>query len=62
MITFNRVCIEDFKLHAGDITLELKRGREYLTSKEENGEVTVFTTYWAKVPVKIFAGEIQFTS
>ena len=61
MKTLQRICIKDFKLQASNGTLELNRGKEYITSEEENGEVTVFSTYWAKVPVNIFAGEVQFT-
>lgn len=65
METYRRICIEDFTLEAknGD-RLELKRGTEYLTSSiEPNQTVTVFTTFWVPVPVRIFAadGVIQFT-
>jgi hypothetical protein len=62
MKTFYRICIKDYILEAenGD-KLELKRGREYLTSVEENDMVVVFTNFWVKVPVNIFAGEVEFT-
>lgn len=62
MKTFRRICVKDFVMVAknGDC-LDLKQGKEYLTSEEENGMVTVFTKYWVKVPVDIFAGEIVFT-
>ena len=54
MKTYERVCIKDFE--------QLKRGKIYLTSAEENGSVTVFTSQWIHgVPVDIFAGEIVFT-
>ena len=54
MKTYERVCIKDFE--------PLKRGGIYLTSAEENGSVTVFTSQWIHgVPVDIFAGEIVFT-
>ena len=62
METYNRICIADFTLKAqnGD-TLNLQREREYLTSKEENESVTVFTNFWVKVPASLFAGEVRFT-
>ena len=62
MITYNRICICDF--HEEDQEgnkFEIKRGKEYLTSEEESGMVTVFTNYWVKVPIKYFAGEKIFT-
>ena len=58
MQTFHRICIKDFK-YGNEILL--KRGREYLTSSDKEGQVTVFTKYWVKVPVEYFAGEIKFT-
>jgi len=62
MQTFHRICIEDYeKSDKSGQTLKLKRGTEYLTSAEVDGEVTVLTTYWLKVPVKLFAGEKEFT-
>jgi hypothetical protein len=62
MKTFNRICIKDSVVEAanGD-RQELKRGREYLTSEQKDGEVTVFSTFWAKFPVDVFAGEVPFT-
>lgn len=69
MKTFQRICIVDYEVDG----FLLKRGKEYLTSAEgeapaiicpehaERGYVTVFTTYWIKAPVSIFAGEIRFT-
>ena len=62
METYNRICITDFELKAqnGD-TLRLTRGKEYLTSSEKNGEVTVFTNFWVPVSVDLFAGERRFT-
>ena len=61
METFYRICIKDFTLQGDNGCLELKRGKEYLTSKEEKEEVVIFTKYWVKVPVSLFAGEEQFT-
>jgi hypothetical protein len=64
--TFNRICIEDHTIEGigrdgEDVSFILKRGKEYLTSTEKDGHVTVFTTYWLRVPVDIFAGERPFT-
>ena len=64
MKTFKRICLEDWTLQAenGD-TLVLKRGQEYTTSAENaDGEVTVFTSFWVSVPVRLFAGERIFTT
>ena len=64
MKTFKRVCLEDWTLQAenGD-TLDLKRGKEYITSTEnEDGEVVVYTNFWVAVPARLFAGERLFTS
>ena len=62
MTTFNRVCIKDFCIEgASGPEVELKRGHEYLTSKERNKKVVVFSTYWVEVPVELFAGDVQFT-
>lgn len=62
MKTFNRICIKDFEVGDEDNSFTIKRGKEYLTSEEdEKGEVTVFTQFWVGVPVSIFAGEEQFT-
>ncbi len=62
MQTFKRICIRDFELKAknGDC-LTLKRGKEYITSPEVDGEVTVFSNFWVKVPADIFAGAVEFT-
>jgi hypothetical protein len=61
MQTYNRICIKDHSVVASNGTLTLSRGKEYLTTAEEEGEVTVFTNFWGKVPVTIFAGEVEFT-
>jgi hypothetical protein len=62
MKTFQRICIQDFVMTAenGDC-LNLKRGKEYITSEEENGFVTVFMNYWVKVPINIFARGVVFS-
>lgn len=61
MTTFKRVCLETKQFCDGEKSVTLERGREYLTSKEEDGEVLVLTTYWFWVPVSMFAGGRQFT-
>ena len=58
MKTFKRICIKDFDYE----DIHLCRGKEYITTPEENGVVTVFSDYWySNIPVNIFAGELQFT-
>src|SRR5574343_2100414 len=70
MRTFKRICIKDYVLEEDGNKLELKRGTEYITSdvgdapafgpESQGGHVVVFSTYWATVPVEVFAGEEQF--
>lgn len=58
MKTFKRICIHDHTVKDSDESFTVNRGTEYITSVEEGGYVTVFSTYWAKVPVSMFAGEV----
>ena len=63
MKTFKRICIDDWEVAAenGD-HFQVKRGKEYLTSDEhDDGTVTVFTNFWVRTPVEVFAGERSFT-
>lgn len=62
MTTFKRICLRDYTISAenGD-TLTLTRGKEYITSRERAGLVTVFSSFWVPVPVDLFAGEVPFT-
>lgn len=63
MTTFKRVCIKDWSISAtnGD-RLDLKRGEEYITSDRHDDETcTVFSTYWVRTPLSIWAGEEKFT-
>ena len=64
MITFKRVCIKDHTIEDtnGD-SFTLKRTKEYTTSpiREEDNTIMVFSTYWVRVPVDLFAGEVRFT-
>ena len=62
MQTFNRICIKDWEITAlnGDY-FKVHRGKEYTTSPERDGTVTVFNNFWVNVPIENFAGEIEFT-
>ena len=61
--TFKRICLrtETFYDPTTKEEITLERGREYITSREMDGQVIVFTRYWFLVPVDMFGGEIQFT-
>ena len=67
MKTFERVCIKDYSVEYTDggygVKRTFQRGQIYLTSEpDEKATVMVFTNYWISgVPVKIFAGEKEFT-
>ena len=75
MKTYKRICIKDYSIQDSEgTTFKVERGKEYITSEiavspsfmakelqPEDGHVTVFSTYWVKVPVSIFAGEEVFT-
>jgi len=56
MKIFKRICIKDYTLEAtnGD-KLELFQGKEYTTSQEHDGMVTVLTNYWVPVSADLFA-------
>jgi hypothetical protein len=63
MKTFERVCIQDYKLEAenGDCLI-LNRGNLYITSEEDGkGTVVVFSSFWCRVPASLFAGPKQLT-
>lgn len=61
MKTFHRVCIEDHKVSDGEKTAKVEKGKEYLTSEEYDGMVTVLDLLWFKVPVDVFETIKQFT-
>lgn len=62
MKTFKRACLENHtETDAVGRILNLKAGEVYLTSEEKDGQVTVFTTIWAVVPVSLFGTAVQFT-
>ena len=63
MQTFKRICLTDTVLEAqnGDRQV-LQRGEEYITSPEDaKGNVVVFDRFWARFPVALFAGAVEFT-
>ena len=39
----------------------IHRAEEYTTSAERDGTVMVFSQYWVRVPLRVFAGEVKFT-
>ena len=62
MRTYNRICIKDWEITAtNNDHFKLTRGKEYLTSEEKDGKVVVFSSYWVRVPIEHFAGEMLFT-
>jgi len=62
MKTYKRICIQSDHIEAEDgDRQDIIRGREYITSEEKDGMVTVFSTFWERFPVDRFAGEILFT-
>lgn len=63
MTTFKRICLEDYTITDTEGTsFTLQRAKEYTTSLErEDGTVMLFSTYWVRVPVTLFAGERLFT-
>ena len=62
MTTFKRICIQNWEVTAENgERFEVVRGREYITSAETEGRVTVFSGFWVSVPISAFAGEERFT-
>ena len=61
--TFKRICLMDYPIQdANGTTFTLRRAKEYITSPvREDGTVLVFSQYWVRVPVTLFAGEQEFT-
>lgn len=56
MKVFKRICLKDTAVPNGDGEFWLKRGKEYTTSREKDGQVCVFTQYWFWIDVGIFDG------
>jgi len=63
MQTFERKCLKDFEFRDSvNNCVKLEKGKKYLTSViDEDGEVTVFTTFWIDVPSDLFDKGIEFT-
>lgn len=63
MQTFKRICVKTETFASGAEKQTLHRGREYITSRERDGKVTVFASpFWVYgVDASIFAGAEQFT-
>ncbi len=62
MKTMKRVCVQDYTVtDAEGASFTVKRAKEYITSGEKDGTVVVFSQYWVRVPVSIFAGEVAYT-
>lgn len=62
MRTFKRICLNDITISDGEKSMDLERGKEYITSDTDKFDnVTVFSTYWVQVSLENFAGEKLFT-
>lgn len=61
MKTYKRICKKDFTMTDGELTLNLTKGTEYITSITKNMECTVFANVWAKVPSTLFRNRKVFT-
>lgn len=62
MKTLKRICLHDHTITDQEGTsFTLKRGEEYITSPVRESEVVVYSTYWVRVPVSLFAGEVEHT-
>jgi len=56
MKVFKGICLEDREYVDGDKQMNLERGKEYTISREKDGEVMVFSTFWFKEDANIFGG------
>ena len=61
MTTRKQICLQDQLIRDGDKELKLERGQEYITSVPCDGEVTVYSSYWTKVPEDWFGGAVPHT-
>ena len=62
MKTYKRICIKNHSIIGNNGTFEIRRGKEYITSpKNKKNMVTVYTNFWADVPISCFAGAQKFT-
>ena len=62
MKTLKRICIKSHTISdQSGHSMTVDRGKEYITSVEKKGLVTVFSRFWVPFPVDLFAGEEVFT-
>lgn len=61
--TYKRVCIKSETFVDGEASQEIERGKEYITSREKDGMVNVYSSpFWVyEVPAALFAGAEKFT-
>ncbi len=59
--TLQRICIKTETFFDKENEFTLERGKEYITSPESNGQVIVYSTFWFRAPISLFAGEVEFT-
>jgi hypothetical protein len=60
MTVVKRICVEEHTItDTKGTSFTIEKGKEYTTSKnvKDDGTVTVFSRYWVRVPISIFAGE-----
>jgi hypothetical protein len=57
METWRRICLSEYTINDGTNMLTLRRGQEYITGREVDGTVRVFSSWWANAPANIFGGE-----
>lgn len=63
MRTYTAICKVNKKYEAPQgLVFELKKGKEYLISKSQNGIVTVFSNFWFQVPTEYFKNKKKFTN
>lgn len=56
---FLGLCVEDFcPAPDEDATFVLRRGKEYTIGPVKNETVMVCSTYWTRVPARLFAGVV----
>jgi len=52
---FKRKTKEEYTVvDSSGVSFTIHKDREYTTSEEKDGKVTVFSTYWVEVPISIF--------
>jgi hypothetical protein len=62
MKTLKRICVKSHTISdQGGNSMTVERGKEYITSVEKKGSVTVFDRFWVSFPANLFAGEKVFT-